>query len=231
MSTESSMAVVRWSPTPRPVVSYDTTLTPTQAQYAAFESLFAYYNRKLFDDTLPKAMLTFSRKTGARGYFTPDEWANTDSGEITSSITLNPDHLARSRRDVMGTLVHEMVHLWQHHYGAQKSRRAYHNAEWGTKMESLGLMPSATGQPSGKRTGQRMTHYVITGGEFERAFLVIPDEWYLPFIAGVPERSKKPKAKSSKTKFACPVCRMSAWGKPDLTIDCHKCDELMLAVR
>ena len=28
-------------------------------------------------------------------------------------------------------------------------------------MESIGLMPSATGQPGGARTGQSMTHYLM----------------------------------------------------------------------
>lgn len=37
-------------------------------------------------------------------------------------------------------------------------------------MESLGLMPSATAAPRGKRTGDRMSHYIIEGGPFARAF-------------------------------------------------------------
>jgi hypothetical protein len=37
-------------------------------------------------------------------------------------------------------------------------------------MERIGLMPSATGAPGGRRTGQRMTHYIIRGGLFDRAF-------------------------------------------------------------
>ncbi len=35
-------------------------------------------------------------------------------------------------------------------------------------MESLGLMPSSTGEPGGKRTGQYMGEYVIPGGIFEK---------------------------------------------------------------
>jgi len=33
-------------------------------------------------------------------------------------------------------------------------------------MESIGLMPSDTGEPGGKRTGQRMSDYPIEGGAF-----------------------------------------------------------------
>lgn len=36
-------------------------------------------------------------------------------------------------------------------------------------MEAIGLMPSETGQPGGKRTGQAMGDYVIAGGLFDQA--------------------------------------------------------------
>ncbi len=36
-------------------------------------------------------------------------------------------------------------------------------------MERVGLMPSDTGQPGGRKVGQSMTHYIITGGAFDRA--------------------------------------------------------------
>ena len=34
-------------------------------------------------------------------------------------------------------------------------------------MQSIGLMPSDTGEPGGKRHGQQMTHYIIEGGPFD----------------------------------------------------------------
>ena len=36
-------------------------------------------------------------------------------------------------------------------------------------MEDVGLMPSNTGRPGGKKTGQQMTHYIIRGGRFQKA--------------------------------------------------------------
>ena len=44
-----------------------------------------------------------------------------------------------------------------------------HYAEWGTKMESIGLMPSKTGAVGGAKTGQQMTHYIIDSGLFAGA--------------------------------------------------------------
>ncbi len=68
----------------------------------------------------------------------------------------------------MQTLVHEQCHVWQNYYG-KPSRRSYHNREWADKMIAIGLMPSTTGRPGGKQTGQHMNDYVLAGGAFQTA--------------------------------------------------------------
>jgi hypothetical protein len=80
---------------------------------------------------------------------------------------MEPSHFVE-RPEVLSTLVHEMVHLWQYHHG-KPSRSGYHNTEWAAKMAALGLMPSNTSAPGDKRTGQQMTHYIIAGGLFGHA--------------------------------------------------------------
>ncbi len=69
----------------------------------------------------------------------------------------------------MQTLVHEMCHLWQKHFG-KRGRGRYHNDEWARKMKEIGLIPSATGKPGGKQTGDSMSDYVFEGGAFEASF-------------------------------------------------------------
>ena len=69
----------------------------------------------------------------------------------------------------MKTLVHEMVHSWQHHHGTP-SRAGYHNKQWADKMEEVGLTPSSTGKPGGKRVGQSMSDYATEGGVFLSVF-------------------------------------------------------------
>jgi len=72
-------------------------------------------------------------------------------------------------QQIMQTLVHEMAHLWQGHFG-KPSRNGYHNRQWGNKMKEIGLFPSNTGKPGGRQNGQQMMDYVIEGGEFEKAY-------------------------------------------------------------
>lgn len=83
---------------------------------------------------------------------------------------MNPDYFGgRSLADTLSTLVHEMVHVWQHYAPVKKCRGGYHDRVWGAKMEEVGLMPSNTGLPGGKKNGQQMTHYIIRGGRFQKA--------------------------------------------------------------
>jgi predicted SprT family Zn-dependent metalloprotease len=58
-------------------------------------------------------------------------------------------------RDLLSTLVHEMAHQEQEEQG-KPSRSGYHNKEWGTFMQQVGLQPSNTGKTGGKVTGQRV---------------------------------------------------------------------------
>ncbi|WP_425545071.1 hypothetical protein, partial [Caenispirillum bisanense] len=66
---------------------------------------------------------------------------------------------------------------WQHHHG-KPGRGRYHNLEWAAKMEALRLMPSDTGAPGGKRTGDSVSDYVIEGGAFEAACMSLLTQDY-----------------------------------------------------
>ena len=132
---------------------------PTMIQYSEFDKAYDYLNGALFGGELPKILVTFSRKPRMLGYYSPDRWERTNNPEdLAGEISFNPDSFeSRTAEDVLSTLAHEMAHAWQHHFG-NPSRAGYHNVQWGTKMESIGLMPSNTGAEGGGKTGQQMTH-------------------------------------------------------------------------
>ena len=129
---------------------------------------------------------------------------------------------------MLSTLAHEMVHLWQAHYG-KPSRKAYHNREWAAKMRAIGLQPSDTGEPGGKETGQKMGHYTIAGGAFERATAALMDAGFaLSWAdAAILERAGKMKKSGNRVKYTCPDCGANAWGKGGLHLICADCDQAM----
>ena len=176
--------------------------TPTAEQFAAYQALAQDFNEQLFAGELPSVLLNFSRKgRRTRGFFAPHRWEK--GAAITHEISLNPQILKeRAPIDTAATLVHEQCHLWQCVFGTP-SRAGYHNREWAKKMAAVGLMPSHTGEPGGQRTGQRMSHYVLPGGPFARAFQEMLAEYLLPWLAREapgPSRARRP----SKVKYRCP---------------------------
>ena len=142
------------------------------------QAAYDHFNRALFDDLLPGALITLQRKNGMYGYFSRANFVAReqsagpdDAKQSADEIALNPDVFARvDDTEIMQTLVHEMTHQWQFHFGTP-SQRTYHNREWAAKMESIGLMPSSTGEPGGRKTGQHMSDYPIEGGKFETTWL------------------------------------------------------------
>lgn len=126
------------------------------------------FNQRLFDGALPACLLTLQREKRTYGYFSRDRFGM-KSGQTTDEIALNPEYFAVVPLvETLQTIAHEMAHLWQAHFGTP-GRGRYHNAEWADKMESIGLMPSATGRPGGRRVGDRMADYPIDGGPFVKA--------------------------------------------------------------
>ena len=218
-------------------------VTTTGRAYHGLDSAYAYFNRVLFEGRLPEVVVTLQRHKGSYGYFSGGRFADTasDAGTLDTAtgkivpatvdeIAMNPTTFAgRPTRDVLSTLVHEMTHVEQHHFG-KPSRNGYHNAEWGTLMDRIGLTPTDTGAEGGKRTGQSMTHMIVPGGPFDKACSAFFGLGGTVTLYGDRHQSADDKAKvkkkgASKTKYTCPCCEMNAWAKPDVRIVCGECEE------
>ncbi len=141
---------------------------PTEEAYGELQQAYDHFNARLFGGELPACLITLQREKRAYGYFSPARFVD-KQGQRTDEIAMNPCFFAViPLLEVLQTLAHEMTHLWQAHFGSP-GRRGYHNAEWADRMEEIGLMPSSTGKPGGRRVGEKMSDYVIPGGRFELA--------------------------------------------------------------
>ncbi len=205
---------------------------PTTQTYTSLTTAYDFFNRELFISGLPPCLITMQRHKGAFGYFSGERFARTTNpNEVTDEIALNPAHFAtRKPNEVLATLVHEMVHLWQHHNG-EPPRKGYHDKQWAIKMREIGLIPTATGEPGGKETGQKMTHLIEENGRFANAATKLFEEH--PTIlyhdrSSDNDTTRKKKA-ASKTKYTCSSCGLNAWAKPEVSLVCGNCQELMQA--
>lgn len=203
---------------------------PTTQTYTSLAMAYDFFNRELFASGLPPCLITMQRHKGAYGYFSGERFASlSDPKEITDEIALNPAHFAtQNPTKVLSTLVHEMVHLWQHHYG-KPPRKGYHDRQWAAKMHEIGLIPSSTGKIGGKETGQKMHHLIEEDGLFALAVqkLLVEHPAILYYDQTSDKDSARKKKAASKTKYTCPTCGLNAWAKPEAPLVCGSCQEQM----
>lgn len=239
------------------IVMYNTIMTkhrPTHEAYGELQKAYDFYNRKLFGGKLPDCLITMQRKRHTYGYFAGDRWRSADQTGIADEIALNPEHFApRTTEEVLSTLVHEMVHLKQHHFG-KPGRGRYHNKQWAEMMDLVGLCPSDTGEPGGHRTGDHMSHYIVDGGRFD---VVTQELLKSGFVLSWEDRYFVPRSRRSKQagqesgsdeiqvdredgfgelpeppqrtreKYSCPKCGLNAWAKFDISLTCTTCKKEM----
>jgi predicted SprT family Zn-dependent metalloprotease len=196
---------------------------PTRITYESLMVAYDFFNERLFGRHLPRCLITMQRKKRVYGYFSKGRFGTLE-GEVTDEIALNPMHFRnRTTEQCLSTLVHEMTHLRQHHFG-KPSRIGYHNSEWGDLMRAVGLIPSSTGAPGGKPTGQRVSHYIELDGAFAIACAeLLRDGFTLRYADLFDDEEAKKKKAESKTKYTCPQCGLNAWAKPDAHIMCEAC--------
>jgi len=139
----------------------DKTVAVTTTEYISFQVAFEWFNKKVFADaTLPNVLITLQRKAWSKGYFSADRFSGRNVNATVHELAVNFDVFPeRTDEEISSTLVHEMCHLWQTTHG-KSPRSGYHDVRWGQKLESVGLIPSSTGDAGGKRTGQRVTHFI-----------------------------------------------------------------------
>ena len=126
-------------------VEVSAAVIPTQETYAQFQFAYDYLNRELFENKLPNCLITLQRQRSSYGYFSARRFGRKD-GERTDEITLNPQHFPeRTTEDSLSTLVHEMKHLEQHHFG-KPGRGRYHNKPMGRHDGGRRADPERHGQ-------------------------------------------------------------------------------------
>lgn len=217
----------------------------TTNQFKSLDDIYNFYNEKLFKGKLPQCIINLSRKANSAGFFAPERWKGEKDGDIRHEISINPDYMDRPDIDWHSTLVHEMCHLFQNEFG-NPSRSGYHNQEFANIMERVGLITTTTGDKSGKRVGQSMTHFILPDGVFENVFLDLvtdenyksrlfykPNSFLVPVVTGGDdgeeegeegeEEKEAEKKKKSKIKYTC-SCGFNVWGKPGLSVRCNVCE-------
>lgn len=199
----------------------------TNKEYSNSQQAYDYFNNLLFANKLPHALITLQHGKKYYGYYWPEKFIErANDAKSVGEIALNPDLFeSRTDKEILSTLVHEQVHVWQQMYG-EPGRKGYHNKQWGDKMKELGLYPSSTGKEDGKETGSKMSHYIIKDSAFDiNCDALITGGFKLNWQSFIDKKADK-KKKQTRAKYCCPECGLNMWGKPESNIICEDCSDL-----
>jgi len=145
---------------------------PTSAVYGAIEHAYDFFNQTLFGGILPGALITLRADRRSLSFFNHQRFAS-EGGKFVDEIALNSAYFGIWPVEcTLSALAHEMCHQamhYRHNVNPSSTKPGYHSKEWADQMIGIGLFPSATGRPGGKTTGEGISHYIIVGGNFQKA--------------------------------------------------------------
>ncbi len=189
------------------------------SQIKYIETIFKFYNKKLFAGKLPDVIISFNRDSRMSGEFLPNKWQNKDEKPI-HELSINPEFFQPYDIEFHQTIVHEMCHLYQHEFG-QPGKSGYHNKEFSGIMKDVGLICSDSGTPGGLPTGRRMADYPEVDGLFVKAFQKLQESRFKILEQPI-KKEKIKKGSGNRVKYSC-QCGNNIWGKSGLKIQCKIC--------
>lgn len=184
------------------------------------ETMFDRFNERYFENTLSKPVITVSPDTtrGAYGWCTTWKAWKENESDGHYEINLCAEHLARPFLETCGTLLHEMVHLFNLMHGVQDCSRGgtYHNRKFKEAALAHGLECSQSakyGWSTTKLNDDAAAFVASLGGTAFSMYRSKP--------------AKTGKKKSNTRKYTCPCCSMSVRATKDVMVKCAICEVLM----
>lgn len=209
-----------------------TTKTSRTAGY--LERIFRAINQDSFGGEIEEPIITIMSTKGAYGHVTVGKvWKQKD--EIRHELNICSDWLSRPIENVVATMIHEMVHLYNIQNGVQDCSRGgtYHNKKFKEEAEKHMLSISKDDKYGWTITSptDELLEYILLQGwddiQMERGL-------YGGFSAPGGDKGKnggeskpttttiKPKGSNSR-KHTCPCCGAIARTTKDIKLICGAC--------
>ncbi|MEG1640818.1 MAG: SprT-like domain-containing protein, partial [Ruthenibacterium sp.] len=200
------------------------------------EKMFRALNAKYFDGVLEEPIITIQSTPRAYGHVTVGKaWRKGQDNR--HELNIGAGTLDRPIENIVATLLHEMVHLWNLQNDIQDCSRggAYHNKKFRDAATARDLQISYD-----PKIG-----WSVTQPTSELCDFIIEQDWsdikmsriewsYSPRGAGSGNANggtvTPPTAAGSTRKYICPCCGMSIRATKAVNIKCMDCDaQLILA--
>ena len=188
------------------------------------ENCFSKLNEKFYNNELETPVITVSpdNTRGAYGWCTSwKAWKKENDSDGYYEINICAEYLSRPFEEVIGTLLHEMVHLYNLQNGIQDVSRGgtYHNKKFKEAAESHGLILTKDSKYGwiGRTLNDEAAAFVKTMGTEKF------DLW-----RDSPKKAKAATKKSSSRKYVCPCCGLIVRATKEVKVKCFECDELLI---
>lgn len=213
----------------------ETVKTSRTAGY--LEKMFRALNADWFGGELEEPIITIQSTPRAYGHVTAAKaWRRKD--DWRHELNLGAETLDRPIEDVVATMVHEMVHLYNIAHNVQDCSRGgkYHNKRFRDEAERRGLVIGHHEIYGWTLTepGEKLIDYIIQQGWEDIA--INRGTGRTPTASGGSKagnssgaETEKPK-KSSTRKLVCPKCGQSVRATRAVNILCGDCMEQMTEV-
>lgn len=186
------------------------------------DRLFEVFNKHFFQNFLEKPIIII-QSTGKKpinGYCTLEKtWSNTN--EDYYEIGVSAEHLNRDVYGLCGTLIHEMVHLYNLKVGIKDvaPNFVYHNKKFKLEAEKHGLIISQA-----PKIGWSLTTLTDETKEFVNSLNI--DSTLFSVSRKTYEKVKTVSPTKHYT-YTCPVCNEKiVSSNPDLEVVCSHCNTM-----
>ena len=199
--------------------------------------IFDLLNETYFESALSRPTITIQSTPKAYGHFSlrEDTWVSKLGG--THEINIGAGTLSRDIECVVATLLHEMVHYYNHINGIQDCSRGntYHNKRFKAAAEQRGLCVEHSDKYGWSHTSPSdellqfcldndLTDILLNRNEYS-GFQIPGTGTH----SGVPGGVVTPR-KSSTRKYLCPCCGNSVRATKTVNIGCLDCGVKMIEV-
>ena len=196
--------------------------------------VFDLLNEEFFECELSRPTITIQSTPKAYGHFSlrEDTWVSKLGG--THEINIGAGTLSRPIEEVVATLLHEMVHYYNHVKGVQDCSRGntYHNKRFKTAAESRDLCVEHSDKYGWSHTSptESLLDFIIKNGLTD--ILINRNEFSGFQIPGTGTHSGTgttlPVKPSSSRKYICPCCGNSVRATKIVNIACLDCGKQMI---
>ena len=201
----------------------ETVKTSRAAGY--LEKMFRALNRRYFGNVLEEPVITIQSTRRAYGHVTVSKaWRRQDGG-MRHELNIAAGTLDRPIENVVATLLHEMVHLYNMQMGIQDTSRGgtYHNKRFRDAAVARDLAISYDSRIGWSITEptETLINVIIEEGWTDIQMGRFDD--FAPSGAGSTPKVRGTGTTSSTRKYCCPGCRCSIRATKAVNIICGDC--------